>query len=115
MPPAQFTLQKYANVGTKEPFTAAFIGLSDLLDATVLDSAKQTEIRNIIMEIYMDCLLPGFLSLRKIHQPDAEGLKPLRKLLATTLDSCSSKTRRLKRVVRSSVRNIQSYPHSATG
>ena len=72
MPHETFTAQKYANVGTQEPFTAAFLGLTDLLNAARFDAAKHTEIKNIIMEIYMDCLLPGFLSLRKIHQPDAD-------------------------------------------
>jgi hypothetical protein len=67
-----FTVQKYASVGTKEPFTAAFLGLTDLVDAAIFESAaKKVEIKNIIMEIYMDCMLPAFLALRKIHQPDA--------------------------------------------
>ena len=68
----KFVVQKYASVGSKEPFTAASLGLVDLLDATTLDSTKTEEIKQIVMEIYMDCLLPGFLSLRKIHQPDAD-------------------------------------------
>lgn len=73
MPHEKFTVQKYASgAGTKEPFTAAFLGLTDLLNAAQFDVAKQTEIKNIIMEIYMDCLLPTFLALRKIHQPDAD-------------------------------------------
>lgn len=63
MPHEKFTAQKYANVGTQEPFTAAFLGLVDLLSAAQFDATKETEIKNIIMEIYMDCLLPGFLSL----------------------------------------------------
>ena len=70
--PNKFVVQKYASVGTKEPFTAAFLGLGDLLDAASFDVAKKTEIKNIIMEIYMDCFLPAFLCLRKIHQPDAD-------------------------------------------
>jgi hypothetical protein len=70
--PDKFVVQKYASVGSKEPFTAAFLGLRDLVDATDLESAKQTEIKDIVMEIYMDCMLPAFLSLRKIHQPDAD-------------------------------------------
>jgi hypothetical protein len=70
--PNKFVVQKYANVGTKEPFTAAFLGLTDLIDAAVFESAKKTEIKNIIMEIYTDCMLPAFLALRKIHQPEAE-------------------------------------------
>lgn len=53
-----FTVQKYANVGSREPFTAAFLGLTDLVDAAVFDSDKKPEIKNIIMEIYMDCMLP---------------------------------------------------------
>jgi hypothetical protein len=69
--PNRFVVQKYANVGTKEPFTAAFLGLTDLVDAASFDPAKKVEIKNIIMEIYMDCMLPAFLSLRKIQQPDA--------------------------------------------
>jgi hypothetical protein len=68
----KFVSRKYANVGTKEPFTAAFIGLTDLVGATDLGMAQQTEVKNIIMEIYMDCMIPAFLSLRKIHQPDAD-------------------------------------------
>lgn len=67
-----FEAKKYANVGTKEPVTAAFLGLQDLLNATDLDLARQTEIKNILMEIYMDCLIPAFISLRKIHKPDAD-------------------------------------------
>lgn len=67
----KFVVRKYASVGSKEPFTAAFLGLGDLVDAAEFDLAKQTEIKNIIMEIYMDCMLPAFLSLRKIQQPDA--------------------------------------------
>jgi hypothetical protein len=70
MPP--FEVKKYANVGTKEPFTAAFLGLQDLVNATDLDLTKQTEVKNILMEIYMDCLVPAFISLRKIHKPDAD-------------------------------------------
>jgi hypothetical protein len=69
--PNKFAVQKYANVGTKEPFTAAFLGLTDLVDAASFDPAKKVEIKNIVMEIYMDCMLPAFLSLRKIQQPDA--------------------------------------------
>jgi hypothetical protein len=73
MPNDKFVVQKYASVGSKEPFTAAFIGLTDLVDAALFDTlAEQIEIKNIIMEIYMDGLLPAFLSLRKIHQPDAD-------------------------------------------
>jgi hypothetical protein len=73
MPNDKFVVQKYASVGSKEPFTAAFIGLTDLVNAALFQTAEETtEIKNIIMEIYMDCLLPAFLSLRKIHQPDAD-------------------------------------------
>jgi hypothetical protein len=72
MPDGKFVVQKYASVGTQEPFTAAFLGLTDLVDAAEFGSALQTEIKNIIMEIYMDCMLPAFLSLRKIHKPDAD-------------------------------------------
>ena len=73
MPHQKFTVQKYASgAGTKEPFTAAFLGLTDLLNAAQFDAAKHAEIKAIIMEIYTDCLLPGFLALRKIHKPDAD-------------------------------------------
>ncbi len=71
MPDGKFVVQKYASVGTEEPFTAAFLGLTDLVNATLLEPTKRIEIKNIIMEIYMDCMLPAFLSLRKIHKPDA--------------------------------------------
>ena len=73
MPHQKFTVQKYASgAGTKEPFTAAFLGLTDLLNAAQFDAAKHAEIKAIIVEIYTDCLLPGFLALRKIHKPDAD-------------------------------------------
>ena len=68
----KFVIQKYASVGSKEPFVAAFLGLIDLADAADFDLAKQAEIKNIIMEIELDCMLPAFLALRKIHQPDAD-------------------------------------------
>jgi len=71
MPNDKFVVLPYAHVGSKEPFTAAFLGLVDLLHATELESAKQTEIQNIIMEIELDCMIPAFLALKKIHQPDA--------------------------------------------
>jgi hypothetical protein len=49
----QFVVRNYASVGSKEPFTAAFLGLGDLVDAAEFGLAKQTEIKNIIMEIYI--------------------------------------------------------------
>jgi hypothetical protein len=72
MPNDKFVIQKYASVGSKEPFAAAFLGLIDLVDAAEFDLAKQTEIKNIIMEIELDCMIRAFLALRKIHQPDAD-------------------------------------------
>ena len=78
----KFVLRKYASVGTQEPFVAAFLGLTDLVDATEFGLPEQTEIKNIIMEIELDCMIPAFLALRKIHKPDtdagmAEGLQEL--------------------------------------
>jgi len=71
MPNDKFVVQPYAHVGSKEPFAAAFLGLVDLLPATELTPAQQTEIQNIIMDIEMECMIPAFLALKKIHQPDA--------------------------------------------
>ena len=45
------------------------------MDAASFDLAKKEEIKLIIREIHIDCLLPAFLALRKIDQPDTdEGL-----------------------------------------
>jgi hypothetical protein len=71
MPHDKFEIRKYANVGSKELFSR-FVELRGLVDATELESAKQTGIKDIILDIYMDCLLPAFLALRKIHNPDAD-------------------------------------------
>lgn len=70
--PKKFVVQKYANVGTNEPFIAAFIGLADLVDAASFELSKKEQIKLIISEIQIDCLLPAFLALRKIHQPDTD-------------------------------------------
>ena len=44
--PNKFVVQKYSSVGTKEPFTAAFLGLTDLVDAASFDPNKKIGIKN---------------------------------------------------------------------
>ena len=74
--PDKFVVQKYASVGSKEPFTAAFLGLRDLVDATDLESAKQTEIKDIVMEIKISSLkiIFGTDALAGMHGHNVEDL-----------------------------------------
>jgi len=59
----------FANVGTSEEFIEQFSGeFLELLDATAIYGAERDAIKNAIMTILVEGLMPAFEHLRKIRQ-----------------------------------------------
>ena len=57
--PSKFVVQRYANVGTKEAFTAAFLGLRDLVDAASFDLPKKEERGIRFTQVTTKCSMAG--------------------------------------------------------
>jgi hypothetical protein len=69
--PNTWIVRPFADVGTNEPFvTRITIGLPEVLDATLYEHRE--EIKEAILGIGMDCLLPAFTSLRELRKIAAD-------------------------------------------
>jgi hypothetical protein len=61
-----FTVKPFSDVGTGEPFLARIaLGLADVLDGTDFDNKQ--EIKEAILSLVFDCLIPAFMSLRELR------------------------------------------------
>jgi hypothetical protein len=71
-----FRVAPLADVGSSEPFLARIsIGLIDVLNATLYDN--RNEIKNAIMGLSIDCLIPAFMSLRELRKIADDDKAPL--------------------------------------
>jgi hypothetical protein len=65
--PNKWTVKRFADVGTAEPFVARLsIGLLDILDATQFPN--RDEIKESIIELTLESIMPAFLSLRELRK-----------------------------------------------
>jgi len=69
IPPSQFHVLPYANVGAGEPFVArVMIGLLEILGAAPYREVEKGKIRDSITGLGTECLIPAFISLRELRQ-----------------------------------------------
>ncbi len=71
----QFKVSLLSDVGSSQPFLARSLGLTDILDATSYE--KRDEIKESIMGLTLDCLIPAFMSLREFRKIAADDKAPL--------------------------------------
>jgi hypothetical protein len=65
-PPSQWKVAHYADIGTEEPFVSRIaLGLPEILNATLYSGRE--EIKEAIIGIVMDCLMPALMSLRELR------------------------------------------------
>lgn len=66
--PSEWTKVHFANVGTSEEFVELFSGeLLELVDASTIFGAEREAVKNAIMAILIEGLMPAFEHLRKIR------------------------------------------------
>ena len=64
-------MEKVANIGSNEPFMARIVmGLPEILEAT--DFKNKEEIKEGIMEMFMNGLLPAYAHLQEIKDIEQE-------------------------------------------
>jgi hypothetical protein len=74
--PNKWTVRRFADVGTAEPFVARLtIGLLDILDATQFPN--RDEIKESIIELALESIMPAFLSLRELRKIAADEKVPI--------------------------------------
>jgi hypothetical protein len=66
-PPNQWTVVKFADVGTSEEFVRRMLELFDLLGGTPIPDKQKEVVRDAIADILNEGLLPTFLKLRNIR------------------------------------------------
>jgi hypothetical protein len=79
-PPSQFTVLKYADVGTSEEFVRQMLELFDVLNATLIVDREREAVHEALGSIQMEGLLPAFLGLKKIRQSAGEEMPVLDRL-----------------------------------
>ena len=87
-PPSQWTRVPFADVGTEEPFIARITGLLDVLQATSYE--KRDEIRDAVMTVLVDCLMPAFVSLRELRAIAGDPTAPILTKTKHFDDMCKS-------------------------
>ena len=66
--PNEWTVIHFANVGTSEVFVEAFSGeLLELVDASSIHGAERDALKNAIMTVLLEGLMPAFEHLKKIR------------------------------------------------
>jgi hypothetical protein len=74
--PNKWTVRRFADVGSAEPFVARLsIGLLDMLDATQFPN--RDEIKESIIELALESIMPAFLSLRELRKIAADEKVPI--------------------------------------
>ncbi len=64
-------IQKYSDIGISEPFLSRLWSLFDLLEGTTFGDDIKAKVRDSIMEILTEGLMPAFLSLREIRKMES--------------------------------------------
>src|ERR1700693_2607737 len=86
-PPSTFTVRPFADIGTSELFvTRITLGLPDVVGATVFNNQK--EIKDAIVNLSMDCLMPAFTALRELRKIAADDNIPVLTKIKNFDDMC---------------------------
>ena len=67
-PPNQWTVRKYADVGTSEEFVRQLLELHDILKGSTIHDPEREKVNDALGGIQLDGLLPAFLELEKIRK-----------------------------------------------
>jgi hypothetical protein len=86
--PTQFKASLYADVGAGEPFVARITGLLDILGATLC--ADRDAIKEAVMAMLFDCLVPAFMSLRDLRKVANDPAAPVISKVKAFDDMCKS-------------------------
>lgn len=68
IPPNQWKVALYANVGNEEEFVNCMLEIAKLVDGTDIFDPQRGRVKEAILSIMMDGLIPAFLELRQIRE-----------------------------------------------
>lgn len=68
LPPNKWPIVKFSDVGGDEPFVKGMLELTPIVDAGTIYDPQRSEVKEAIMSILIDGLLPAFLELRQIRE-----------------------------------------------
>src|SRR5437660_10221958 len=67
VPPSQWKVVHFANIGTSELFVHRFLELPKLLNASEIYDPQRSKCRDAVMDVLLDGFLPAFEHLRTIR------------------------------------------------
>lgn len=72
--PKDWKVAPFASVGTDEAFVREILEVEEILQGTLIDGSQREQVKNAIMTILMDGLVPAFMELRAIRAPETAKL-----------------------------------------